>query len=129
MNNLVVVIAFCIAAGWAWGSVEVVQKNINLQRQVDDKQRQMKLVQLETDNLAYEQKYYQSIEYKELAARERFGLARPGEKVLVLPPNTPEAKAFDQKANTTVELQETVQPSNFQQWMNFLFGGNHQANG
>ena len=127
MNNFVILVAFSIAAGWAWGSIEVVQKNITLQRQVDDKVRQAKLVQLETDNLAYEQKYYQSTEYKELAARQRFGLARPGEGVLVLPPNTPAAKAFDQQPATAVNVGDTVQPSNLQQWVNLLFGGNNKA--
>ncbi len=127
MNNLVVVVALLIAASWAWGSIGVVQKNYALQRVVDDKQRQAELVQLETDNLTYEQKYYQSPEYQELEARDRMGLALPGEKVLVLPPNSASAKAADQ-ANTQSTASNTVVPqSNLQQWVDFLFGGSHSA--
>lgn len=128
MNNLVVVVAFLIAASWAWGSIGVVQKNYALQGAVDDKKRQAKLVQLETENLIFEQKYFQSAEYQELAIRERTGLALPGEKVLILPPNTAEAKAADQSdSGSSAALSREVAPSNLQQWMNFLFGGNYSA--
>lgn len=131
MNNLVVLVAFLIAASWAWGSIGVVQKNYTLQKVVDDKHREAKLVELQTDNLAFEQKYYKSAEYQELAARERMGLALPGEKVLVLPPNSATAKAADNKPSpdSTVGTDAVSKPSNFQQWVNFLFGGNHSANG
>lgn len=126
MNNLVVGVAFLIAASWAWGSIEVVQKNYTLQKVVDDKQREATLIELQTENLAYEQKYYKSAEYQELAARERMGLALPGEKVLVLPPNSAAAQA-DADAPSTPVAHAAAQPSNLQQWVNFLFGGNHSA--
>ncbi len=128
MNNLVVVVALLIAASWAWGSIGVVQKNYALQRVVDDKRRQSQLVQLQTDNLAYEQKYYHSAEYQELQARERLGLVQPGEKVLILPPNSASAKAVDQATSPLNTVTNLPQPSNFQQWVNFLFGGNHEVN-
>lgn len=130
MNNLVVFVAFLIAASWAWGSIGVVQKNYMLQKVVDDKKREATLVQLQTENLAFEQRYYKSAEYQELAARERMGLALTGEKVLVLPPNSAAAKTADDAAETGQAAAGGVsQPSNFQQWANFLFGGNHSANG
>jgi hypothetical protein len=127
MNNLVVVVAFLIAASWAWGSIGVLQKNYSLQRVVDDKQRQAKLIQLQTDNLVYEQKYYQSSEYQELALRERMGMALPGEHVLILPPNSTTAQATDQALDKTpVASGANTEPSNVQQWVNFLFGGSHR---
>ncbi len=129
MNNLVVLVAFLIAASWAWGSIGVVQKNYVLQGVVDDKKRQAKLIELETQNLAFEQKYFQSTEYQELAVRERMGLALPGEKVLILPPNSAEAKAAGQEDDTAARtFTNTAKPSNLQQWANFLFGGTYSAN-
>lgn len=130
MNNAVVAVAAVIAVSWAWASVEVVQKNYALQREVDDKRRQQQLVELQTENLAYEQRYYRSSEYLSLEARERQGLGDPGEHVLILPPNTPGAKAFDQEiqSDTVQPAQSTsVEPSNVQQWANFLFGGNDRG--
>lgn len=127
MNNLVVVVAFLIAASWAWGSIGVLQKNYALQRVVDDKHRQAKLIELQTQNLAYEQRYYKSPEYQELAIRERTGLVRPGEKVLVLPPNSEAAKAVDAQNDATIERSSATEPDNLQQWINFLFGAHKRV--
>jgi cell division protein FtsL len=125
MNNIVITIALAIGAGWAWGSIGMMQRNYALHKEVDSKARQEKLVELETENLQYEQKYYQSSEYQELAVREHLGLANPGEKVLILPPNSLEAKNADAVVSRKV-TQNVQPPTNFQQWMNFLFGGNRQ---
>lgn len=125
MNNVVVVIAAAIAVSWAWASIGVVQKNYALQRQVDDKNREKQLVELQTENLAYEQRYYKSDEYLSLEVRARMGLGDPGEKVLILPKNTPSAQADKSSAQAVVQPASTAtEPSEFQQWANFLFGGN-----
>lgn len=124
MNNIVIGIALVIAASWTWGSIGVMQRNYELQKEIDGKRREQKLIELETQNLAYQQKYYQSSEYQELAIRSRLGLANPGEKALILPQNSASSKIIereDANRSSTVE-----QMSNFQQWMNFLFGANRR---
>ena len=120
-NNAVIAVALFIAVSWAWGSVDVMERNYKLQREIDHKNRELKLVQLETDTLRYQQKYYKSDEYKELAVRQRLGLVAPGEKVLILPPNTLAASDDETAPNP-----RAVKPSNTQQWLNLLFGGRAQ---
>ena len=129
MNTAVIVIAAAIAISWAWASVQVVQKNYALQRTVDDKQRQKQLIDLETQNLAYQKAYYQSSEYLDLQVRKLLGLANPGERVLILPPNSEEIKQLDKEMSSTktVTPQQVETPSNTQQWADFLFGGAHRA--
>lgn len=129
MNNIVLAIAAVIAVTWVWASVQAVQRNYQLQADVDDKRRELQLTQLESDMLAYEQRYYKSREYLALESKRRLGLAEPGEKVIVLPPNTAQAKALDDAASTTsiVAATDAPAPPPFQQWMNFLFGGNRQG--
>ena len=124
MNNIVLAVAVVIAVSWAWASVQAVQRNYVLQREVDDKRRQAKLIELQTENLEYEQRYYKSREYLALEAKRRLGLAEPGEKVLVLPPNTAEAKALDDTAgqDSGAIASTPVPPSPLQQWLDFLFG-------
>jgi hypothetical protein len=125
MNNVVIGVALLIGLSWAWGSIGVMQRNYDLQKEVDTKARNLKLAELETQNLKYEQRYYQSSEYQELEVRKRLGLANPGEHVLILPPNTQQAKNADVVAiNKPVRVIEPT--SDFQQWMNFLFGGNRR---
>ena len=124
-NNLVVVIGLFIAASWAWGSVQAMERNYALQKEVDYKRRELRLSELETQKLKFEQNYYKSEEYKELAVREKLGLVMPGEKVLILPPNSPQASAGEQK--TAAATPRAVPESNFQAWVNFLFGGAYRS--
>lgn len=121
LNNVVIVVAFLIAASWVWGSLGMMQRNYTLQKEVDYKKRQLELTGLQKDNLEFQKKYYQTAEYQELAIRDSLGLVRPGEKVLVLPPNSQAAK----DADTTVAkvTAPTQQVGNIEQWVNFLFGG------
>lgn len=121
MNTAVIAIAFFIAASWAWGAVSVMERNYNLQKEVDSKRRDLLIAQLETANLEFENRYYKTDEYRELAAREKLGLAKPNERVLILPPNTLVAQS-----KTPSVTEAAIAPSNFQQWMNFIFGGNSQ---
>ena len=128
MNNVVIAVALMIGASWAWGSIGMMQRNYALQKEVDAKNRDAKLAELETLSLKYQQKYYQSTEYKELAVRERLGLVNPGEKVLFLPANSQAAVEADAKLTKKDTIVDSEPPSNFQQWMNFLFGGNRSSN-
>ncbi len=122
-NNLVILTAFLIAAGWIWGSLQVMQRNYALQKEVDFKRRQLQLTELQKQSLELQQRYYQTNEYKELAARESLGLVMPGEKVLILPENSEAAKQADKKVATNAPAAPQEQISNMEQWLNFLFGG------
>ena len=122
-NNLVILVAFLIAASWVWGSLQVMQRNYGLQRAVDQKNRSLAVTQLQRDSLELQKRYYQTDEYKELAARESLGLVMNGEKVLLLPPNSEAAKADGGSSNATLAAQTVVETSNLEQWVNFLFGG------
>ena len=126
LNNVIVIVALMIAAGWVWGSLGVMQRNYNLQKEVDLKARQLQLAQLETANMQLEQRYYKTTEYQELAARQSLGLALPGEKVLILPDNSAAVIAADQ-ASTVQATTPDLPLSDFQQWINFFFGANNKS--
>lgn len=123
MDNIVVAVALLIAAGWAWGSVQAMERNYALQKDLDYKRQQLQLTELELAKLQFEKRYYQSDEYKELAVRERLGLAQPGEKALILPPNTKTAATIDASYGNEKKAVRIAEPSNIQQWMTFLLGG------
>ena len=120
-QNLVLLIGLFIALSFIWGSLETMQANYARQREIDLKQRQLELATLQRDNLSLEQRYYQTAEYQELKAREALGLVQPGEHVLILPPSS-----ADEDSQTRSGLSGVVEPSNFEQWVNFLFGGHHR---
>lgn len=120
VNNIVIVVAFLIAASWVWGSLQAMQRNFNLQKQVDYKKQQELVIELETENLRLQQNYYKTAEYQELRLRE-LGLARPGERQLILPDNSDAAKQAS--ATNAAPRPLNTQTNNLEQWINFLFGG------
>lgn len=129
MNNVVIAVALVIGASWVWGSIGMMQRNFALQKEVDARKREMLVAELEVKSLEFEQKYYKSTEYQELAVRERLGLVRAGEKVLFLPSNSVIAQTADEQLkDKKITSKKTQEPSNFQQWLNFLFGGSSRKN-
>lgn len=121
LNNVVILVAFLIAASWIWGSLGMMQRNYGLQKDVDFKKRQLELTQLQRDNLSLQKNFYQTTEYQELAIRDSLGLVRPGEKALILPANS--QAAIDANTSTASAKTLLVKASNLEQWVNFLFGG------
>lgn len=131
LNSAIIFIAFLIACGWVWGSLQMMQRNYNLQRELDEKNRQLLVAQLDTANAQLQQAYYKTDEYKELAVRQNLGLVKPGESVLILPDNSDAVKqASSQESasiySTTDLVTQDGEKSNFKQWVNFLFGINIQ---
>ena len=126
-SNLVIVVALLVGASWAWGSIGLMQRNYGLQKELDKKYQQQQLIDLEVQNLTFKRNYFQSDEYKELAARQNLGLVMPGESVLILPPNSEEVKQSDLKEKSEEILAPITTPSNFDQWMDFLFEANKQS--
>ena len=123
-REVVTVCLVALAVVWfIWGSVQAMQKNYELRRVVDAKERQAQLTELEMRTLEYEQRYLQSEEYKKLAVRQRLGHGDPGEKVLILPANTEEASNAGSGGGSQSPAMSR-EPSNMGQWINFLFGGN-----
>lgn len=120
LNNVVIAAAFLIALSWALGSIGMMERNYRLQQQLDLDKQQLTLAQLEVDNAKYEKNYHQTNEYKELLLRQDMGLANPGEKLLILPPNSQAAINADKQTREVVK--PVVPESNFQQWMDFLGG-------
>lgn len=118
LNNAAVVVAFLIALSWLWGTVTTLQKNFTLQQQVDDLDQQVQISEIQNANLAFQQQYYKSNEYLELAAREKLNKAAPGEKLILLPESP---QTVTQQTTTPIA---NVEPSNFAQWMRFFFGKN-----
>ncbi|MCL2869481.1 hypothetical protein FWF48_01565 [Candidatus Saccharibacteria bacterium] len=125
INNVVTLVALLIAFNWVWSSISTMQRNYELQKRVDDKKRQLTVLQLETATLEYERNYYKTNEYQELAAREKLGLAWPGEHMLITPTSTDTTTNESEIAPSTSTVER--KKSNFVQWINFLFGANQNS--
>ena len=125
LNNIVILIACLIALSWAWGSIAAMQQNYDLQQTVDRKRQQVEIEKLRVSLLEYEGKYYESNEYLDLAVRQRMGLGSPGEKQIIVA-STDDVTSVQSTTSTSASSKPD---SNFQQWMNFLFGGRRNSKG
>lgn len=121
MNNIVIAVGLLIGISWTWGSIGMMQRNYMLQKEVDGKKQEQLLADLQVQTLTFAQNYYKSSEYQDLAMRKWLGVTDPGEKALILPPNTQWAKNADAAYQSRTTSAAPVE-SNLQQWVNFLFG-------
>jgi cell division protein FtsB len=106
----------------SWSGVKIIEINYKLQKDIATLTQQNEVRKLENRNLALQNQYYNSDEYLELEARKNFGLAAPGEKVIVV---SQDAALRNTKPEPT-ELapkkteKKSKQQQNFDAWMDFL---------
>ena len=115
-----VIVAILISLSWTWSSIEVMQQNYELQQNVDAKKHQLALEKLRVETLELESKYYDTVEYQELAVRERLGKGLPGEQLLIVP-------STDELAEATTKSTKIDKKTNLQEWMSLLFGNSQKT--
>jgi cell division protein FtsB len=108
----------------SWSGVKVIQTNYSLQKQISVLKQQNKLQQLQDENLALQNQYYNSNQYLELSARQNFGLAASGEKEIIVPRQAALAYTVNlPSAVATTVSPKSKQPAyqaNFESWVNFF---------
>lgn len=113
----------------SWSGIKTIQTNYGLQKQITSLNQQNSLQRLKNENLALNNDYYQSHQYLELAARQNFGLAAPGEKEIVVPEGV--AMANTVNTDTSKNQPQAVAPayqSNFQSWVDFFLHRQNSQN-
>lgn len=109
----------------SWSGIKVIDTNYSLQKQINSLEQQNRLQGLEDNNLKLQNQYFNTNQYLDVTARQVFGLAGPGEKVIVVPRNvalahTANIPSLDQQAKTTAVNHQPTYQRNFQAWMNFF---------
>lgn len=106
----------------SWSGVKSIQTNYGLQKQITGLKQQNELQRLKNENLNLQNDYYNTDQYLEVAARQNFGLAAPGETVLIVPKSVALTNTVDTTPNQD-ETAQAKQPSyqrNFQSWVDFF---------
>jgi cell division protein FtsB len=118
-------IAFAVIALLVtWSGIKVVQTNYDLQKQISTMQQQNEVRQLQNDNMALSNEYYNTDQYLELAARRHFNKAAPGEQLLVVPKSVAMAHTSDIPLPASTQAGDSADgpwyEKNFNAWLNFL---------
>lgn len=107
----------------SWSGVKSIQTNYGLQKQIAGLQQQNSLQKLENDNLALRNEYFKSPQYLELAARQNFSLAAPGEKEVIVPKHVALTYTVDlpsAKPPAATKAQPPPYQRNFEAWVDFF---------
>ena len=106
-----------------WSGIKSIQTNYGLQKQISALNQQNTVQQLQNNNLALQNNYLNSNQYLELAARQNFGLAAPGEKEVIVPESV--ALAYTTNVPNSAQAAPVTVPQpayqqNFESWVNFF---------
>lgn len=122
-NDFLLLSALLIALGLGWNTITAMQKNYRLQQKYDRLKAEVELNELENQNLKYNIAYLKTDDYLELAARDKFSKALPGETLVYLPGSGSAKQA--PVAKSTVKKTKPVSKGwrgNLQSWIKFLQG-------
>ena len=119
IENVVLLFAIVLCLVWTYQSISAMSRNWELSERLTAERKELELVSVEVETAELENEYYNSAEYQELLARKNMDKQLPGEKMVVMPKNSEEAK---NKHNDTIEVSvKEPEYSNFEKWMKFLF--------
>lgn len=109
-----------------WSGVGVIQANYQLQKDISRLRQETELQKLQNDTLRLRNQYYDTDQYLELTARRQFGLAAPGETLLLVPESVALTHSVDLSAGAQPVAEKTrpekpAYQQNFEAWMQFLF--------
>ncbi len=93
-------------------------KSYRLHNQADEIEGEISQLKADNEELTYQIAYYNTDSYKERLVREKLGLQLPGESVVIVEGSHPTAEASSINSNPIA----VVPTSNFQAWLEFLFG-------
>jgi cell division protein FtsB len=132
-RTLGLVVIGVVALSVTWSSTKAIMQNRELLDRIATLRESNEVLRLQNDNKKLENKYYESDQYKELAARRLLGVAAPGERLYIVPkavalskatndykdPLTQEETAENSEANP---VQKSKAQQNFSDWMELFFG-------
>ncbi len=129
VRNIALYVFIIIVLAITWSGVRAVQTNYELQKKASALRQKNTVLRLENENAALENKYLETDQYLELAARQNLGLAAPGEKVLLVP-KAVALKYVDSsliasgtdKEKTRIKDNRPSYIKNLEDWRDFLLG-------
>ncbi len=108
----------------SWSGVKAIQTNFELQKKVSKLEQEVAITELENQNLALQNQYLETDQFLELAARQQFGKAAPGEKVYLIPNEVALQHTIETKTEKSEAEKNSDKPQyqkNIEAWVNFFF--------
>lgn len=113
ISGLIFIFSLYLIVSLSRGIIDLFQK----EKIIEKEEAKLEELRVGTEKLKEELEYVQSEEFVEKEAREKLGLAKEGETVLVLPEN------FEEMVEESQKEVEPEEPPNWEKWLG-LFGFN-----
>ncbi len=120
VENIVLIFAIVLCLTWTYQTIVAMSRNWELSEKLTTERKNLELASLEVEAASLTNDYYKSNEYQELMARKDLDKKMSGENMVVMPPNSEEAKTKHKDDTGKISIKE-VEYSNFEKWINFLF--------
>jgi cell division protein FtsB len=108
-----------------WSGLGVIQRNYKLQQELSRLQQEVQVLELQNNSLRLRNEFFNTDQYQELIARQQFGKAAKGEKLVLVPEEVALKNTVEQPSEEQTSLESNVQKpkyqENFEAWMEFLF--------
>lgn len=122
-NDLVLLGALLAGIVLSWNTVGAMQRNYRLQQKHDQLKAEVELQEIENQNLKYQIQYLKTDGFLELAARDKFNKASPGETMVYLPGSgEAQRQAVATSKVADAAPRETGWKANLKAWWQFLNG-------
>ncbi len=108
----------------SWSSVNVIQTNYDLQKQIAKLEQQNEVKSLKNENQKLRNQFYDTDQFLELQVRRNFGKAAPGETLVLVPKDVAlsktVAKPEEPKQSETQTPNKPTYQRNFETWVDFF---------
>lgn len=123
VRNVGVLVFTVILLLITWSGIKAIQTNYGLQKQIARLQQENDVSSLENTNLAFQNQYYTTEQYREITARQNLGLGAPGETELLVSKDVALAHTVKQPGTAATKVDVPKHPfwqRNFQAWIDFF---------
>lgn len=112
----------------SWSGVRVIETNYELQKKIAQLEQQNQVLALQNQNQTLKNQYFETDTFLELAARQQFSKAAPGEKMVIVPEHVALNNAREVSLVVKDEIAQreaaATEPSylrNLRAWRDFVF--------
>ena len=118
IHNVATVGAIILGLVFTYNAVTATTRNWQLEQKLKERTLESAKLEIEVETLTLEKQYYNTEEYQEIMARKKQNKMLPGETMVILPNNSEKAKNKYSESDNKAEKKR----SNFEEWLDFLFG-------
>lgn len=122
-RNLGLYAVFIIALSVTWSSIKIIQKNYELEKQINQLQQEVTIQDQTNKNQSLKNEYFKTDAYLDIAARKYFGKSLPGEKLIQVSPDVSQKYTHPEAEPVSTQTAVRTAPKfvqNWQDWINFF---------